>query len=124
MDLCECAFELRVDLGADGALVVEIERDAVHGQDLGDIVRAAARHRDVELEILGARDHPRRPRCRHAHRLLLVELRVLERSRALDEVDERGGKASGRHEQSLGEHPGSSLRERPVSGPASGPSWE
>ena len=89
LDSGQRAVEAKFELRSGHALVGDIERDAMHAEQLFEVGLAAARESQVFRQILGARDHSRRRRRRQAHALLLVELRILEGGEAFDLVQER-----------------------------------
>jgi hypothetical protein len=85
----EPAPERQSDCIPVDALVVEVERDRVCGEQSAEILDASARQGHEARKLLGAADDPWREGRREAKVLLLEELGILKGRQSLDLVEER-----------------------------------
>lgn len=120
LDVGQLAEEAAGDGLAGDAFVAETRRCAPLGEQLDRVAVATTRQAEERAFFGSARDDARRPLRREPHRLLLVEVRVLESSQPAQVRYERGGKADAIDEEPVPLDALNGLRRRIAWGRAGG----
>ena len=104
LDGCQFSVKGDVQIASFCAAVFDRKGDTKVGEQVLQVGDASAWETHVLRVVLGAADDARRERRRQAHRLLLVELGVLESGQAFDLVDDVRRQTCRLHEQELREN--------------------